>query len=149
MKNKSKKKIRLESFLDNKYQSLYMSLGLSLGLCLGMAFGLLVMDNLSVGMCMGMAIGMGCGISVGAARDRRIAEQAQVIVEIIEEDFGCEGVPEDAEVTVTLVLLDVGGTQSHHKIPDRLAIEKDLRVGDRIYIFPDGTIEKYKRSENK
>ena len=147
-KKKDEPKEKSESFLDNKYQMLYMCLGMCFGMSIGMAVGSAVFDNLSVGMCMGMSLGMAIGIGIGASVDRKIAEQALCITDILEEDFGCEGVPDDAEVTVTLVLVDVSGNESRRKIPDRLAAERDLQIGDRIYFNENGSIEKYKRSEN-
>lgn len=146
-KKKDETKEKSESFLDNKYQTLYMFLGMCFGLSIGMALGSAVFDKSSVGMCIGMSVGMCLGIGIGASTDRKIAAQAMTIRDILEEDFGCEGVPDDAQVCVTLVLVDASGNESRRTIPDRIAVEHDLKVGDRIYFNPDGKIEKYKRSE--
>lgn len=151
MKKENKKndetKEKSESFLDNKYQMLYMYLGMCFGLSIGMALGSTLFDKSSIGMCIGMSVGMCLGIGIGASVDRKIAAQAVTIRDILEEDFGCEGVPDDTEVCVTLVLVDTSGNESRRTVSDRLAVEHDLKVGDRIYFNPDGKIEKYKRSE--
>ena len=59
------------------------------------------------------------------------------IVDIIEEDFGCEGRPAGQEPKVTVVAEDGAGGQRRFVIPDRLAYALNLDVGDRV--ATDGT----------
>lgn len=66
----------------------------------------------------------------------------ETILDILEDDFGCEGVPDDAEVMVKLVLRDENGVESVLPMADKTALEMNLQVGDRIYVTPDGDIEK-------
>lgn len=149
MKKKDKQPSKNESFLDNKYQMLCISIGCSLGMCIGVCLGKPVFDSLPIGLCLGMSVGMGLGVGIGACIDRRIAEQALYITDILEDDFGCEGVPDDAEVCVTLILADAAGSETRRRIPDRLAAERNLQVGDRIYFAKNGNIEKFRRSEKR
>ena len=147
MKKTSKKeKPPKESFMDGRFQTLYLSCGMSIGMSIGLALGATVLPNISTGMCMGMAIGMSLGIALGSKKDKEIAAQAQVIADILEDDFGCEGVPDDAEVMVTLVLINIDGMENRFRLPDKMANDLNLRVGDRIYIDEKtGKIEKFRR----
>ena len=79
-----------------KYASMYMSIGMCIGIGIGMCLGNAIFDNLAIGMSFGVGVGLSLGCAYGASLDKK----ALNIVEIIEDDFGCEGVPEDAEATL-------------------------------------------------
>lgn len=91
-----------------KYASMYMSIGMCIGIGIGMCLGNAIFDNLAIGMSFGVGVGLSLGCAYGASLDKK----ALNVVEIIEDDFGCEGVPEDAEATVTVVVTDAEGKNS-------------------------------------
>lgn len=51
------------------------------------------------------------------------------VLEIIEDDFGCEGLPDGEERMVTLVLRAPDGAVVQRRMADRLAYELDIREG--------------------
>ena len=122
---------------SNKYASIYMPIGMSLGLCIGMCLGRFVYDNTSLGMCMGIAIGMMLGMAYGASLDKK----ALTVTEIIEDDFGCEGVPEDAEAMVTVVVTDCEGKEQRIRLSDSLEYERKIEAGDTVMLAKDGTLK--------
>ncbi|MBR0485974.1 MAG: hypothetical protein IJJ69_14560 [Oscillospiraceae bacterium] len=57
-----------------------------------------------------------------------------LILKILEEDYGCEGVPEGEELLCRVLLQDESGQQVWKKIPDSLLTEQNLNEGDRIIL---------------
>lgn len=57
------------------------------------------------------------------------------IVDIIEEDFGCEGRPAGQEPRVTVVAADAAGRELRFVMADRLAYDRGLDLGDQV--LPD------------
>lgn len=54
------------------------------------------------------------------------------VVEIIEDDHGCEGIPEGEERMVTLVLENSQGERRQLRMPDRRAYELGIDEGSVI-----------------
>mgnify|MGYP004497345171 FL=1 len=75
-----------------KYAAMYMSIGMCIGIGIGICLGNVIFDNIGIGMCFGSGIGFLLGFSYGSSLDKK----ALNVVEIMEDDFGFEGVPEDA-----------------------------------------------------
>ena len=129
-----------------KYASMYMSIGMCLGIAIGMCLGNLIFDNISIGMCFGVSMGFLFGYTYGASLDKK----ALNVVEIIEDDFGCEGVPEDAEAMVTVVVTDAEGKEKRIRMPDKLCYERNIEPGDSVQLDSDGTLKQiYKLPEKK
>lgn len=138
--NKKDLKIEEKETGDHKYQNLGMSTGMCLGLALGISLGSLY-DNLTMGMLYGMLFGMVFGMLVGRQKDKKIEETACTIKEIVEDDFGCEGIPEGVEAMVTVVLLDKEGNEKSVRVSDKLVYEKNMKAGDKVAVKEDGTLE--------
>ena len=69
------------------------------------------------------------------------------IIDIIEEDFGCEGRPAGQEPKVTVVARDSAGKERQFVIPDRLAYALDLDAGMTAAVDESGTLIPYTRQE--
>ncbi len=54
------------------------------------------------------------------------------ILQIIEEDYGCEGVPDGQEPMCHVLLQNEDGPECWKILPDSLLTEKKLQEGDRI-----------------
>ncbi len=127
-----------------KYASMYMSIGMCIGIGAGMCMGKALFDSIGIGMCFGIGVGLLLGYSYGSSLDKK----ALRVVEIIEDDFGCEGVPEDAEAMVTVVVTDIEGREHRIRMPDTLCYERDIDAGDSVMLDKDGTLKHiYKKSE--
>ena len=137
-KNPNKKKKT-----SNKYASIYMPIGMCLGMSIGMCLGRFIYDNMSLGMCMGIAIGMILGMAYGASLDKK----ALTVTEIIEDDFGCEGIPEDAQAMVTVVVTDCEGREQRIRMSDSLAYERKIEAGDTVMLAKDGTLKQMERKK--
>lgn len=137
-KNPNKKKKT-----SNKYASIYMPIGMCLGMSIGMCLGRFIYDNMSLGMCMGIAIGMMLGMAYGASLDKK----ALTVTEIIEDDFGCEGIPEDAQAMVTVVVTDFEGREQRIRMSDSLAYERKIEAGDTVMLAKDGTLKQMERKK--
>lgn len=131
---------------SGKFAGMYMAIGMCLGCGIGMAFGNFLFDNISLGMCFGLSIGLALGAAYGASLDKKSLN----VVEIIEEDFGCEGVPEDGEATVTVVVTDTDGKEQRIRMADKLCYERNIEVGDAVMLDNDGTLKQiYKLPDKK
>lgn len=131
---------------SGKYASMYMSIGMCIGIGLGMCLGKAFFDNISLGMCFGVGLGLLLGYSYGASLDKK----ALNVVDIIEDDFGCEGVPEDAEAMVTVVVTDAEGKEQRIRMADKLCYERKIEKGDSVMLDKDGTLKQiYKVPEKK
>ena len=64
------------------------------------------------------------------------------IKRIMEDDFGCEELPEGAEIQVLVLLCDAEGNEQTVRMSDRLAQERDLKPGDPVFFCADGTLER-------
>lgn len=134
MKKESKNKAEKNKKAIGKFTSIYMPIGMCIGIGLGTCLGGLIFDNIPVGMCFGIAIGLLLGYTYGASLDKK----ALNVVEIIEDDFGCEGVPEDAEAMVTVVVTDAEGKEQRIAMADKLCYDRNIEVGDSVMLDKDG-----------
>ena len=121
----------------DKYASMYTSIGMCIGIGIGMCLGNFIFDNLAIGMCFGSGVGLSLGYAYGASLDKK----ALNVVEIIEDDFGCEGVSEDAEAMVTVVVTDAEGKEQHIRMADKLCYERNIEKGDSVVLDKDGTLK--------
>ena len=110
-----------------------------------MCMGQLLFDSLSVGMAFGVSLGFLLGYTYGASLDKK----ALNVVEIIEDDFGCEGVPEDAEAMVTVVLTDAKGEKHSIRMSDKLCYERSIESGDSVMLDKDGTLKQIYKMPTK
>ena len=55
-----------------------------------------------------------------------------LILKILEEDYGCEGVPEGEEPLCNVLLQEESGAEFWKKFPDRWLTEQHLDEGDSI-----------------
>lgn len=69
-------------------------------------------------------------------------KEQYVIKRILEDDFGCEGLPENAEPMITVVLEDSDGNTKRIRMSDSLAYERGLDEGDIVLIDTDGSLLK-------
>lgn len=120
-----------------------MPIGMCLGLSVGMCLGRFVYDNTSLGMCLGIAIGMMLGMAYGASLDKK----ALTVTEIIEDDFGCEGIPEDAQAMVTVVVTCFEGREQRIRMSDSLAYERKIEAGETVMLDKDGTLKQMERKK--
>ena len=131
---------------SGKYASMYMSIGMCIGIGLGMCWGKAVFDNISLGVCFGVALGVWPGCFYGILLDKK----ALNVVDIIEDDFGCEGIPEDAEAMVTVVVTDAEGKEQRIRMADKLCYERKIEKGDSVMLDRDGTPKQiYKMPQKK
>lgn len=68
------------------------------------------------------------------------------IVDIYEDEFGCEGRPDGQEAMVTIVLKDEKGEKHFVRMPDQTAYDWELTEGDSVELDTEGKI---KRQKNK
>ena len=54
------------------------------------------------------------------------------VIDISEEDYGCEGIPEDSELMCSVLIENSDGTQKWLKIADRYLRENDIDIGSVI-----------------
>ena len=54
------------------------------------------------------------------------------VINISEEDYGCEGIPEDSELKCSVLLEGSDGTQKWLKMADRYLRENDIDIGSVI-----------------
>ena len=128
-----------------KFAEMYLSIGMCIGIGIGMCLGNAIFDNIGIGMCFGIGIGFLLGFSYGSSLDKK----ALNVVEIIEDDFGCEGVPEDAEATVTVVVTDDEGKEQRIRMADKLCYERNIEAGDSVMLDKDGTLKQIYKMPTK
>lgn len=121
----------------NRTVETYIPIGMCLGCGIGMLFGKAVFDNISLGMCLGMSVGMG----LGAILSSNLYKKSMTVIEIIEDDFGCEGIPEDAEAMVTVVVADAKGKEQQIRMADKLCYERNIKLGDSVTFDEDGNLK--------
>lgn len=68
-------------------------------------------------------------------------ESYYIILQIYEDDFGCEERPEDQEKQVLVVLRDEGGLQQTVRQDDAWLYAHNIREGDRVR-WRNGRLEK-------
>lgn len=68
-------------------------------------------------------------------------EQKYQVLQIREADFGCEELPEDAEVMVEVTLKAEDGTTCRLSQSDASLYERKINVGDTVYLV-EGTLRK-------
>ena len=56
------------------------------------------------------------------------------ILDIIEWDYGCEGIPDGEEPMCSVVVRDENGEEKTLKLTDSYLTENDLNIGDSFYI---------------
>lgn len=132
-----KKKSEKNNKVTGKYASMYMSIGMCIGIGIGMLIGKIIFDSIGIGMCFGVSVGFLLGFSYGSALDKKSLR----VVEIIEDDFGCEGISEDAEAMVTVVVTDADGKQQRIRMADRLCYERNIETDDSVMLDKDGTLK--------
>lgn len=54
------------------------------------------------------------------------------VIDISEEDYGCEGIPEDSELMCSVLLESSDGTQKRVKMADRYLRENDIDIDSII-----------------
>ncbi len=64
------------------------------------------------------------------------------VIRIEEMDFGCEGMPDDAEPVVTVFLKNNEGNTHIIKHSDALLYKRNIDEGDIVSIGEDGTLYK-------
>lgn len=67
--------------------------------------------------------------------------QKYQVINIQEMEFGCEELPEDAEVMVYVVLKVEDGQIQTMVYSDALLYEKEINIGDEVFVV-DGKLEK-------
>lgn len=60
-------------------------------------------------------------------------ENVYQIIDIYEEDHGCEGIPDDEEPMDQVLLRSEDDTEHWVRIPDALLLQKDWKEGDWIF----------------
>lgn len=65
------------------------------------------------------------------------------VTDLIESDYGCEGLAPGEELMVTLILTDENGKIVQVRVEDKLALEKNWDVGAMI---DAAEIDEYKKS---
>lgn len=63
------------------------------------------------------------------------------VIEIIEPDFGCEGLPDGQEPMCEVILESSDGNRISVTVPDRILYEKMINEGMNVS-FNDGIIER-------
>lgn len=71
-------------------------------------------------------------------------EQKYKVLKIQEMEFGCEELPEDAEVMVYVTLQAADGAKSNIVHSDALLYERNIEVGDEVILAKD-KLEKVKK----
>lgn len=52
------------------------------------------------------------------------------IIDIYEEDYGCEGIPENGEIICNVILENEKGERKTVKLPDSYLLKNKLDIGD-------------------
>lgn len=140
-----KKKPENNKKTTGKFAEMYLAIGMCIGIGIGMCLGQIIFDSLTIGMAFGISIGLLLGYSYGASLDKK----ALNVVEIVEDDFGCEGVPEDAEAMVTVVVTDAKGEEQRIRMSDKLCYERNIESGDSVMLDKDGTLKQIYKMPTK
>ncbi|WP_024860550.1 hypothetical protein [Ruminococcus flavefaciens] len=56
------------------------------------------------------------------------------IIEIYEEDYGCEGIPEGEELMCTVLIRDENGLDKHIRLADSFLTENQLKKGSTLLL---------------
>ena len=65
------------------------------------------------------------------------------VADILEDiDVGCEERPEDTPVFAVVELVDVDGKLMRIKMPDQLLYDRDINIGNRVYLDEKGLLKK-------
>lgn len=74
--------------------------------------------------------------------EEEVDQTVYTVKRIVEDDFGCEGLPEGEVLQVTLLLTDCEGKLRRVRMADKLAWDRDLHEGDQVCLDADGLPEK-------
>lgn len=61
-----------------------------------------------------------------------MSKQTYKVIDITEEDYGCEGIPEGSELMCSLLVKSQSGEEKWLKYPDRYLRENDIDIGNEI-----------------
>lgn len=56
------------------------------------------------------------------------------IINIYDEDYGCEGIPDGEELMCTVILRDENGTEKHIRLADSFITENQLKTGGYVLL---------------
>ncbi|MBP5580134.1 MAG: hypothetical protein J6X56_11800 [Ruminococcus sp.] len=56
------------------------------------------------------------------------------IINIFEEDYGCEGIPDNEELMCIVALRDENGIEKHVRLSDSFITENDLKKGGFVLL---------------
>lgn len=56
------------------------------------------------------------------------------VLKIFDDDYGCEGVPDDEEPMCSVLVTDGNGSEKWLKYPDSFLTENDIKIGSKIRI---------------
>ncbi|MGN0365949.1 MAG: hypothetical protein ACI4E5_08450 [Suilimivivens sp.] len=125
MEKNGKKKIQ-------KYTTLYMSTGMCLGVSGGLLYGrMLFPDNMLLGMSFGIPIGTCIGMAIGAAKDKRLAENMMEISRMEE----VKGSPD-----MLIYAVDKNGAEKEYRVNEKRMKEEKFLVGDRVAEEAEGVL---------
>lgn len=61
-----------------------------------------------------------------------MSKQIYKIIDITEEDYGCEGIPEDSELMCSVLVKSPTGEEKWLKYSDRYLRENNIDIGSEI-----------------
>ena len=67
-----------------------------------------------------------------------MCKKTYIVEDVIEEEYGCEGIPDGEEAMVTVLLRGENGDQTAVRMPDRLAYERKLGPEDTVMLDENG-----------
>lgn len=56
------------------------------------------------------------------------------ILKIYEDDYGCEGIPDNEELMCTVALRGENGTEKHIRLSDSFITENSLKIGGYLLL---------------
>ena len=56
------------------------------------------------------------------------------IIEITEDDYGCEGIPENEELMCTVLLRGENGSEKQIRLADSFLSENDIKRGSHLFM---------------
>ena len=62
------------------------------------------------------------------------------IISIIEDDYGCEGIPDDEELMCSVMLRGDDGSEIRIRRPDSFLTANKLNVGDTMEVDDEGDL---------
>lgn len=61
-----------------------------------------------------------------------MSKQTYKVIDITEEDYGCEGIPEGSELMCSVLVKSQSGEEKWLKYPDRYLRENNIDIGSEI-----------------